>query len=377
MITTSTPQPGEIPLIPVGSVPSAELCRHAPAQVQALIAEALSGRSHPLLPFSTPFLDWLSHSWLVRQANPYLNEIRLVARAVGRPGAFFLNTVYEWACSTSVAADPGGEGARMIRVLDWGFSGIGQHVVVARHETAHGPFYSATWPGYAGVLTAMAPGRFAAAINQAPRVPALGHPILDAIVTRLKVMRARGALPATHLLRRVFEEAPDFEAAVALLADESIALAMPAIFSISGVAATECCVVEALGTLRRVHRGRAPGGGVLGIANRWLSPDLEGTPRNESVTTGPPLTPMANNAERERLIRALQSAEFRGAADLEEPVINSHTVMVVAANARRGAMTVEALHPVPGAIIPRVVARREILHDGAGATARSFAAAGA
>lgn len=363
MVETNVLQPAaEIPVIHVGRWASAELCLHAPERVRAMVAEALSRRSHPLLPLATRLIDGLSHSWLVRQANPYLDEIRRAAAAIGRPGTFFLNTCYEWACSTSVAADPGGDGARMIRVLDWGMSGIGRHVVVARHETPHGPFYNATWPGYAGVLTAMAPGRFSAAINQAPRVPAVGHRGLDEVVTRLRVLFSRGTLPATHLLRRAFEEAPDFEAALDILADERVAVAMPAIFTLAGTAPQECCVVEALGRQRRVHRlGVAPGK-ALGVANQWLSPDLEGAPRNEAVTTLPPTSPEANNATRELMISALQRGDFTGAADLDEPVLNSHTVMVVAANAQRGEMIVEALDPPAGAIIPLVVARGVIRH---------------
>jgi hypothetical protein len=31
-----------------------------------------------------------------------------------------------------------------------------------------GEYHNITWPGYVGILTASAPGRFAAAINQAP-----------------------------------------------------------------------------------------------------------------------------------------------------------------------------------------------------------------
>jgi hypothetical protein len=339
---------------------------HAPERVRALVAEALSSRSHPLLPLATRLIDSLSHSWLARQANPYLEEIRHVAAAVGRPGAFFLNTVYEWACSTSVAADPGGEGARMIRILDWGLSGIGRHVVIGRQETPYGPFYNATWPGYAGVLTGMAPGRFSAAINQAPRVPAVGHRTLDQVLTRLRLLCSRGTLPATHLLRRAFEEAPDFAGALEILSDEDVNLAMPAIFILAGTEPHECCVIEALGRLRRVHRGNAANAGALGVANRWLSPDLEGTPRNAAVTTGPATTPEANNAARECMIRALQAGAFGGAADLDEPVLNSHTVMVVSANARRGEMAVEALDPPAGTIIPRVVARVAIRHDEAG-----------
>ena len=41
-------------------------------------------------------------------------------------------------------------------------------VEVARQRGVAGDFLSVTWPGFAGLLTAVAPGRFAASINQAP-----------------------------------------------------------------------------------------------------------------------------------------------------------------------------------------------------------------
>src|SRR5260221_4241371 len=357
----------DIPVFDVDWMPSAELCRRNLARVRALVDEALSRRSHVLLPVAIRFIDRLSHSWLARQANPYLEEIRQVAHAVGRPGAYFLNTIYEWACSTSAAPDPSGEGVRMIRVLDWRLSGIGSHVVIARHETPHGAFFNATWPGYAGVVTGMAPGRFSAAINQGPRVPVLGFQLLDDVLTHLRVLHSRGVVPAAHLLRRTFEEAADFATAVAMLADESIPVAMPAIFTIAGVAPEECCIVEAWGSRRRIHRMEAGARKVLGPANQWLSPGLRGRARNRAVGTGGRTTPEANNAARRALICRLQEGAFAGAGDLPEPCLNSDTVMVVVANARRGEMVVEALDPPSGPptgrIMPRVVARRRLREE--------------
>lgn len=128
-----------------------------------------------------------------------------------------------------------------------GLTGIGRHLVLARFATPLGPFISATWPGYADVLTAMAPGRFAAAINQAPRLAASGIGPVDDVLNRLRMLRLEGALPAPHLLRRVCETAPDYGAALAMLADERIKLAMPALFILSGVARGEGAIVEALG----------------------------------------------------------------------------------------------------------------------------------
>jgi hypothetical protein len=317
---------------------------------------ALDGRSHPLLPYVTRLLDWVSHSWLVRQSNPYLEEIRDVAAVLRRPGAFFLNTVYEWACSTSVAPDAAG-GARMIRVLDWGMSGLGRHTVVARHRADCGAFYSATWPGYAGVLTGMAPGRFSAAINQAPKMRVFGLGVLDEVVTHLRLLRSRSAVPGAHLLRRVFEQAPDYAAALAMLADESVDLAMPALFTLAGVEADQGCVIEAFGRKRRVHPAA---NGALGVANQWLSADLKGQARNRAVGTGARLTAEENNAARRAMVTRLQRGAFRGAVDLREPVLNSHTVMLVVANARSGEMMVEGFEASGDSVIPRVVARRSI-----------------
>ena len=271
-----------VPGIPVHEVadrPSVALMNRDLPGAQALVQEALSRRSHPLLPLAVRLADRVSRAWLARQGNPYLHEIREAAALLGRPGAYFLNVCYEWACSTSVAPDPGGAGVRMIRILDWGLAGLGRYVVIARQDTPVGAFYNPTWPGFAGVVTGMAPGRFAAAINQAPRVPVLGVAGIDDGIVRLRMLGARGRVPATHLLRRVFETAPDYRSAVAQLADEGADLAMPALFSIAGTGRNEGCVIEAFRRRRRIHPLSERTSGAIGVANQWLSSDLAGRAR--------------------------------------------------------------------------------------------------
>jgi len=54
----------------------------------------------------------------------------------------------------------------------WPFSGLGRYVAVAHMRGEGGDFYTATWPGYVGALTAMAPGRFAACIKPGADVAA-------------------------------------------------------------------------------------------------------------------------------------------------------------------------------------------------------------
>lgn len=351
----------EIPLTPVGKGGAADLFEAHPEKAAALITTALN--SHPLLPLGAAVADVMSRRWLERQRNPYLGEIRRVAAGLARPGVYFLNVVYEWACSTSAAPDPGGSGMRLIRVLDWGLHGIGRHVVIARQPSRHGVFYNATWPGFAGVLTAMAPRRFAAAINQAPRLSIFGPRWIDEVAGRVRMLRARQAIPAAHLLRRVFEEAGDYAEARRMLADEAQRLAMPALFTLAGMVPQEACIIEAIGQRRRIHDAAADDGFTIGIANDWLSEDLPGEARAHALDGAGTISPRENNRARRSIICALQRGAFAGAAGLVPPVINSHTVMVVSANPAMGEMTVEALDPIPGVTpVPHVVARRALRH---------------
>ncbi len=163
-------------------------------------------------------LDALSRRWLAKQDSVHLDEIDAIAHRLGRPGAYFLSVNYEWGCSCRVAPSPEGTSARLVRVLDWVTYGLGRYVIAARVAGAAGPFITLTWPGYTGVLQAMALGRFAAALNQAPMRRRLGHFYLDWAVNRGRVWRMSHLTPA-HLLREVFETATSFEDAKRMLAE--------------------------------------------------------------------------------------------------------------------------------------------------------------
>ena len=79
---------------------------------------------------------------------------------LGFPGTWLLNCSYQWAC-TSLAREEDGV-PWLARTLDWPFPGLGRYADVVRLEGPAGEYFSVTWPGYAGVLTATAPSRFAA-----------------------------------------------------------------------------------------------------------------------------------------------------------------------------------------------------------------------
>ena len=110
------------------------------------------------------------------RSRPMSREIEGIATALGFSGVWFLNGSYQWGCTT-MARDEDGV-PWLVRTLDWPFPGLGRHVEIAHKWGEAGEFYSVTWPGYVGALTAMAPGRFAASINQAPLWRRTRHPWL-------------------------------------------------------------------------------------------------------------------------------------------------------------------------------------------------------
>ena len=102
-----------------------------------------------------PALDWLSRRSLLRSRSPYVPEIAQIAAAIPVSGVWMLNASYQWGC-TALACEQDGV-PWLVRTLDWPFTGLGRHLEVAHMRGEHGDFFSVTWPGYVGVLTAMAP----------------------------------------------------------------------------------------------------------------------------------------------------------------------------------------------------------------------------
>ena len=268
--------------------------------------------------------DAHARRWLERSANPHLGELREIAGAVGRPGCYALNFSFEWLCTAGCA--DGGAAPRLYRTLDWLFA-VGGDVVVARHEGGAGTYWNVTWPGYVGVLTGLAPGRFAAAINQAPMSYALGRFSLglpvDWLANRRRVARRRD-LPPSHLLRHVFERCADYgEAREALLRTP---LCIPAIFTLSGTAAGECCVIERMEEEGAVHEGEAG----VAAANHWMTPRFHGRPR-----------PWRSRQRRAGMLEFLRAG--RGGEWLVPPVLNRNTCLVVEMDAGSGGLLVQGM----------------------------------
>jgi hypothetical protein len=285
---------------------------------------AAEDKTHALLDIATrrypgrllAGLDKVSRAWLVRWDNEHLAEIDAIAGMLARPGAYFFSINYEWTCTCRASPSPDGRSARLIRVLDWKTPGLGANLVCAKVKGAPaGPFAVVTWPGYTGVLQVMAPRRFSAALNQAPMRNPTGLFYLDWTVNRRRVWNMPHPTPA-HLLRKVAEEARDFNEARHMLMEQPIST--PGIFTLAGIAPDETAVIE-----RTEHEARVRDGDAV-AANHWDTSGWPGQSRGES------------SVERARMMKKIEPRFDEDFAWLVPPVLNEKTRLAMVADAKAG-----------------------------------------
>jgi hypothetical protein len=316
---------------PLAKIPYVDLRGHTPLellflfrrQAHVLLDGALSlvGRGPGRI--LAAVTDRASRRWLEKAHNPYLEEIALIAEAMRRPGAYVLNTCLEWSCTSGAWATS--RGPMLRRVLDWPFPRLGEFPVVANFRGRLGDYFSVTWPGFAGVLQGMAPGRFAAALNQAPRRKHAGGFAGAWAAGRFRTHSSL-ALPPVHLLRRVFETARDYLTAKNMLAMSPIAV--PAIFTLTGTRPGEACVIErtedAYG-IRELSDGR------VCAANQFDS-------HLKDIEYGWKARPIDSAGRLAQALHLPQESE-----DLHwfcEPIANINTRLVMIANAASGLLKV-------------------------------------
>ena len=185
-----------------------------------------------------------------------------------------------------------------------------------------GEFNSITWPGYVGCLTAIAPKRFAAAINQAPMWRRTKHPWLRPYDLALNAMRTWRIpfIPPDHLLRHVFEVAGSFSEARRRL--EETPVARPVIYTLVGCAQGERCVIE------RTEEGFQTREEETGAANDWLRsmPPWEARMRPDVIFTRSYEEAAENSRARRTQLAAWPGSIARGGFDwVRPPVLNPYT----------------------------------------------------
>jgi len=272
-----------------------------------------------------------------------------LAAGLALPGIWFLNGCYQWGC-TALAREEDGV-PWLARTLDWPFPGLGRHVEVVRMQGGAGDFLNVTWPGYVGVLTAMAPGRFAAAINQSPlwrrtRKPWLRP--LDIAMNALRTWRIRHC-PPDHLLRELFETCRTFDDAKRRL--ETVPVARPVIFTLAGCAQGERCVIE------RTEEGHMSRSDDTAAANDWSRsvPEWEARVSAAHLVTRSYQEAAARNSER-RAALAEWSGQFSRSplAWVQPPVLNPMTRIAVEMCAARGTLRVAGYELEDGGDLPRL-----------------------
>jgi peptidoglycan/xylan/chitin deacetylase (PgdA/CDA1 family) len=336
--------------IPIRDIRHGGPLRHAVEareQARALRDDCLAWLP-PAIRHAMPILDAVTQRWLMRSCSPYRSEIAAISAALGFSGVWFLNGSYQWGC-TAYAREA--DAPWLVRTLDWPFPGLGRHVEIARMAGQAGEYYSVTWPGFVGVLTGMAPGRFAASINQAPMWRRTRHPWMrpvDMMANAAATWPVRH-MPPDQLLRHVFETAEDFAGARQLL--ETTPIARPVIYTLAGCKAGERCIIE------RTTDGFSTRTEDTGAANDWLvrRHGWEGRIGANIMFTCSHDEAGANSQGRRAALTSWD-APFVGAFDwVTAPVLNLYTRIAVEMCAANGILRVVGYEMMPGFDLPQAV----------------------
>jgi hypothetical protein len=297
-----------------------------------------------------PLLDGITRRWLIRSRSPYVPEIAAIAGALGFPGVWFLNGSYEWGC-TALARDD--DAPWLVRTLDWPFPGLGRHVEVARMAGLAGDFYNVTWPGFAGVLTAMAPGRFSAAVNQAPLWRRTQLPWLrpyDMLANAVATWSIHD-LPPNQLLRQVFETCADFSAAKHVL--ETTPIARPVIYTLAGCKVGERCVIERTETAYLTRTDATSAANDWLVRRDWWEARVGG---DQLFTAAP--TEVGGNSKTRREALAAWTAPFGNGFDwVRPPVLNPFTRIAAEMCAAAGVLRVAGYEKLIEVDLPVPVTR--------------------
>jgi hypothetical protein len=345
--------------IPVAEIGPGEQIRHVidgRARARSLRDECLAWlpRAARLM---LPAVDAMTRQWLLRSASPYVTEIAAIAAALDYSGIWFLNGCYQWGC-TALAREEAGM-PWLARTLDWPFHGLGRHVEIARMRGPAGAFDTVTWPGFVGVLTGSAPGRFAACINQAPLRRRTRHPWLrvsDIGLNAVATGRIR-FIPPDHLLRQVFETCGNFDEARHRL--ESTPVARPVIYTLAGCRRGERCVIE------RTEQSFESREEDTGAANDWLRarPAWEARVSSRYMFTRSYEEAAARNLSRKQELAAWTGEFAHGTfAWVTPPVLNPFTRLAVEMCPGKGVLRAVGFETLPGCELAQPVTHaREVV----------------
>jgi hypothetical protein len=351
-----------VPLVDIRDGGPPQHARQNPREARALRDACLSFFPRAALPL-IPALDRASRRWLSRSRSPYVAEVEAIADTLGFSGVWLLNASYQIAC-TALAVEHDGA-PWILRTLDWPFLGLGRYTAVARMQGAqtlgqNRDFFSVTWPGYVGALTAIAPSRFAASVNQAPMRRRTAHRYLrpyDFAVNAVDIWRKSDLMPPDQLLRYAFETCADFAAARRLL--EATPVARPVIYTLVGCTPRERCVIE------RTETDFVSRDDETSTANDWVPcrPGWEGRIGTRRFLTSTFEDAASYSRARRDSLRNWAGHPSAARFDwVREPVLNPYTRLAVAMCPAAGVLRVVGYDREPGELLPEPVTQmREVL----------------
>lgn len=199
--------------------------------------------------------------------EPYWEEIESIATQIGvTPARALIGNAYydliksEMGCTAFAADTP--DGPLHARNLDWWTEGglLQNTTALTRFEGGPaGVFFTVGWPGFIGAFSGMAPGRFAVTLNAV-----------------LSEEPAQLAMPVVLLIRKVLEDAVNYQEAVERLSITTIPC--DCLLLVSGIKRGEMCVIERTPTK---YERRGPESGAIVVANDYLLMNYGGVPRGE------------------------------------------------------------------------------------------------
>lgn len=331
-----------IPFVDLRGKTPIDLLRTYPDSAKTLVVAARKSYgywSHIASSLILPFVDKKSHAWLTRTRNPFLHEIESFDSILGVRGIYSLNLSYEWGCTSGAYRN--NESVAMMRVLDWPFPKLGKHVLIVLQNGKAGDFYNVTWPGISGVFNAMAPARFSAALNLAPMRRHSSNIITDWFRNR-RIAHSQTGLPPAHLLRQVFEQATDYNSAKEILTKTPIAV--PAIFTLTGLESGEGCVIERTENAAEVREIGADQQVVA--SNQFQSSLAKGNKSHKFLAR-----PFFNSEGRWQQGCKLQGHEIINSnfSWLCAPILNPFTRLCMVADAATGRLTVQGFEGITAA----------------------------
>ncbi len=153
-----------------------------------------------------------------------------------------------FACTSAAFYRPN-QGMLHIRNLDWPGEYVGPYTIKVHYLSHQGEFTAVTWPGFVGIMSAVAKGRFSATINW---LPWSNSGLLPAWFPKPNLL----GWPASFLLRYIFERCKTYEEALREIKRKKVVV--PVLITLVGPKKEQAVAIERGTKNYRIRNYREP-----------------------------------------------------------------------------------------------------------------------